>query len=249
MITTWNTPQIIGIILISLAFIALFSILVFLGIWTYKDAKSRGLNALLWTLVVILGSNSMLGLLLYILIGRRESKITCPECAEKTSSKAVYCEHCGKTIDRSRVIPGASAKKWLIAILVAFLIFIFGFGGGIAVLALNDANPGLLPNTSIGKVETGFFDTWKLTYYASTETMKKTIYINENGPKTLYFKGSCEEGTMRLVVIMGDEIQTFDVSGQTEENMIDISAYDTQSVTLQLINSEVQNGEFEARWN
>ena len=249
MIVTWNAPQIIGVILISLAFIALFSILVFLGIWTYKDAKSRGLNAPLWTLVVILGSNSMLGLLLYILIGRRESKITCPECAEKTSSKAVYCDHCGKTIDRSRVVPGPSAKKWLVAMLAAFLTFIIGFGGGIAVLALNDVNPGFFPNTSIGKVETGFGDSWKLTYYASTETMNKTIYINENGPKTLYFKGSCEEGTMMLVVVMGDEIQTFDVSDQTEEIMLDISPYDTRIVTLQLINSEVENGSFESHWN
>ena len=249
MINTWNAPQIIGVILISLAFIALLSILVFLGIWTYKDAKSRGLNAPLWTLVVILGSNSMLGLLLYILIGRRESKITCPECSQKTSSKAVYCDHCGKTIDRSRVNPGPSAKKWLIAMLAAFLVFVFGFGGGIAVISLNHANPGLFPNTSIGKVETGFGDSWKLTYYASTETMNKTIYINENGPKTLYFKGACEEGTMMLVVSIGDEIKTFDVSGQTEESMIDLSQYDTRSVTLQLINSEVQNGEFESHWN
>jgi len=247
--TTWNTPLIIGVILLSLATAALISIIVFLGIWTYKDAKSRGLNAPLWTVIVILGSNTMLGLLLYILIGRRESKITCPECAGKTSAKAVYCDHCGKSIDRSRVIPGPSAKKWLVAMLAALLVFIVGFGGGIAVITLNDANPGLLPNTSIGKVETGFFDTWKLTYYASTETMKKTIYVNENGPKSLYFKGACEVGTMRLIVIMGDEIQTFDVSGQFEESMIDLSAYDTRSVTLQLINNEVENGSFEARWN
>jgi len=247
--TTWNAPLIIGVILISLAAIALISILVFLGIWTYKDAKSRGLNAPLWTLIVILASRSpVLGLLIYILIGRRESKITCPECTEKTSSKAVYCDHCGKTIDRSRVVPSPSAKKWLVAMLAAFLVFIIGFGGGIAVITLNDANPGLFPNTSIGKVETGFGDKWKLTYYASTETMNKTIYINENGPKSLYFKGACEEGTMMLVVIMGDEIQTFDVSGQTEESMIDLSQYDTRSVTLQLINSDVENGEFEANW-
>jgi len=247
--TTWNTPLIIGVILISLAAIALVSILIFLGIWTYKDAKSRGLNAPLWTLIVILGSNTMLGLLLYILIGRRESKIICPECSEKTSSKAVYCDHCGRTIDRSRVIPGPSAKKWLIAMLAAFLVFIIGFGGGIAVITLNHANPGIPPNTSIGKVETDFNNTWILKYYASTEIMKKTISINENGPKSLYFKGACEEGTMALVVIIGDEIKTYDISGQYEETKIDLSQYDTRSVTLQLINSDVQNGEFEANWN
>jgi len=247
--TTMNTPLLIGVILLSLAAIALVSIIVFLGIWTYKDAKSRGLNATLWTLIVILGSNTMLGLLLYILIGRRESKITCPECSQNTSSKAVYCDHCGKTIDRSRVIPGPSAKKWLMAMLAAFLVFVVGFGGGIAVITLNHANPGLFPNTSIGKVETDFGNSWKLNYYASTETMNKTIYVNENGPKSLYFKGACEEGTMVLVVIIGDEIKTYDVSGQNEESMIDLSAYDTRSVTLQLINSEVQNGEFEAHWN
>lgn len=53
-----------------------FSILsmLFLGIWVYKDAKQRGLNAWLWALVSVMVGN-LVGLILYLLIGRKSSTI------------------------------------------------------------------------------------------------------------------------------------------------------------------------------
>lgn len=41
--------------------------------WVYKDAKSRGLNAELWVLIILCGG--FLGLIIYIFIGRKENKL------------------------------------------------------------------------------------------------------------------------------------------------------------------------------
>ena len=228
------------------AILSLMSIAVFLGIWTYRDAKEKGLNAILWTLVVVLGSQHLIGLLLYILVGRRNAKIICPECSAQTSAKAQYCEQCGKAIDREKLPVPHSAKKWLIAMLAAFLVFVVGMGSGIAVMVTNNAVPAIGENISIGKVEIDYSNGWKTSYASSTETMTKTIKIDENGPKTLYFKGYCAEGTMLLVVKTDNEITTYPVSAWEIDVPIDASK--TGSITLELINSKVKHGEFEARW-
>jgi len=241
-----STYEIIGMILIVTAILALVSIAVFLGIWTYRDAKEKGVNAVLWTLVVALGSQHLIGLLLYILVGRRNAKIICPECSAQTAAKALYCEQCGKAIDRSKFPAPHSAKKWLIAMLVAFLVFVVGMGSGIAVMVINDAVPALGNNISIGKVENDFGNKWNASYASSTETLTKTIRLNENGPKVLYFTGSCKEGSMLLIVKTDNEITTYPVTGQ--ETKIPLDASKTGSVTLELINSKVKHGEFEARW-
>ena len=247
-----STYEIIGLILIGIAILALISIVVFLGLWTYRDAKEKGLNAVLWTLVVVLGSQNLIGLLLYILIGRKNAKIICPECSAQTSAKAKYCEQCGKSIEKVKLPASHSAKKWLIAMLVAFLLFVVVMGSGIAVMVINDAVPALGENISIGKIETyygggyGGSGGWKTSYASSTETLTKTIKIDENGPKVLYFKGYCAEGTMLLVVKTDNEITTYRVTSWEADVPIDVTK--TGSVTLELINSKVKHGEFEARW-
>ena len=247
-----STYEVIGLILMVTAILALISIVVFLGLWTYRDAKEKGLNAVLWTLVVVLGSQNLIGLLLYILIGRKNAKIICPECSAQTSAKAKYCEQCGKAIDPSKLSAPRSAKKWLIAMLVAFLVFVVGMGSGIAVMVINDAVPALGENISIGKVETfygggyGGSGGWKASYASSTETLTRTIKIDENGPKVLYFKGYCAEGNMLLIVKTDNEITTYPVTSWDTDVSIDASK--TGSVTLELINSKVKHGEFEARW-
>lgn len=45
----------------------------FMGIWVYKDAKSRNLKAGLWTLIAMSGNNCS-GLFLYFLLGRKTTK-------------------------------------------------------------------------------------------------------------------------------------------------------------------------------
>ena len=61
---------------------------IFLGIWTYKDATNKGLNAKLWTLIVAFGPSGI-GLLIYFLVGRKQSFIKCVNCSKSTATNVV----------------------------------------------------------------------------------------------------------------------------------------------------------------
>ena len=67
---------------------------VFLIIWVYKDAKSRGMdNAVLMTIVTaVLG---LIGLLIYILMRPKGTLVPCPSCQKKRLEGSAKCPHCG----------------------------------------------------------------------------------------------------------------------------------------------------------
>ena len=79
-----NMFSVISLIFFLLMGISFISAAVFIAIWTYRDAKERGLPAGLWTFIVVLFSKDLLGILLYVLIGRRDSRFSCPNCGEMT---------------------------------------------------------------------------------------------------------------------------------------------------------------------
>lgn len=58
------------IVAIVLMFVSIILAAVFMCRWTYLDAKSRGLNASLWTVCVLIGQN-LTGLIIYLLVGRK----------------------------------------------------------------------------------------------------------------------------------------------------------------------------------
>lgn len=87
-------------------------------IWVYKDAERRGMNGLLWALLVFIGN--LIGLLIYLIVrqdnplregeGRAspgppaaippsEVKTTvCPSCKKPVESSFVFCPHCGASL-------------------------------------------------------------------------------------------------------------------------------------------------------
>jgi hypothetical protein len=240
--------EILGIFLFLIFVVACIGMIVFLATWVYKDAKARGLNAPLWTIVVLLAGQKLFGILLYLLVGRKETKITCPECSEKTSMKAKFCDNCGKPVNKDLVIKPKSQKKWLIALLVAFIVaFITGLGtmGIVFKIGYEGRLPG---NVSIGKMEKRFGDQWKVSVIRSNETLNKTVRVKNGDPDTLYFNGSCEEGSMVLIVTLDDETLTYELSDQNGETTVDLSGYDTDSLKLTLINNNVKNGKFNSSW-
>ena len=58
------------------------------------DAKRRGMNALLWTLLVIFVPKA-LGFLAYFLL-RKPLLMPCPQCGTPVSADFVYCQKCGR---------------------------------------------------------------------------------------------------------------------------------------------------------
>lgn len=244
-----SSLEIFGVFLFLIFVVACISMFVFLATWVYKDAKARGLNAPLWTIIVILAGQKLIGLLIYLFVGRKESKITCPECSEKTSEQAKFCDKCGKLVNQAIVIKPKSQKKWLVALLVAFIITVISGMGTMAVV-FNAGFQGKLPgNVSIGKTENRFGDKWKVTAMRSNETLSRTVTIRNGDPDTLYFEGSCEEGSMILVITYEDTILTYELSDQTGETIVNLNDFDTDRFRMTLINSNAKNVKFKSSWD
>lgn len=69
--------------------------------WVYKDAERRGMNGLLWALLVFIGN--ILGFLIYLIVrsdklsasASMTHEITCPGCAKILEEDFAFCPHCG----------------------------------------------------------------------------------------------------------------------------------------------------------
>ena len=63
--------------------------------YVYRDAKRRGMNPALWTLLVLLmaGPYTFIGLIVYLLI-RDPLPYTCPQCSATVSARFNFCPSC-----------------------------------------------------------------------------------------------------------------------------------------------------------
>jgi len=75
----------------ALAFSAVF---LMLG-YVYRDAKRRGMNAGLWTLLVLILSPAylLIGLIIYLLV-REPLPYRCPQCGATVNARYNFCPHC-----------------------------------------------------------------------------------------------------------------------------------------------------------
>ena len=92
--------------LFPLVSFVLMIIWVFVIIWVYRDAENRGMNGLLWALLVLIGS--IIGLLIYLIIRSdsvplpptSQATQSCPKCSQPVSANFTYCSHCGTKLQR-----------------------------------------------------------------------------------------------------------------------------------------------------
>ena len=80
--------------LITLSAVAL-SILFFSLGYVYRDAKRRGMNPGLWTLLVLLlsGGYFFIGFIIYLLV-REPLPFTCPQCSASVNARFNFCPSC-----------------------------------------------------------------------------------------------------------------------------------------------------------
>ena len=76
------------------------------GVYVYRDAKSRGMQAVLWTLITVL-TPAFLGFIIYLLVRGSYSNLRCPGCGEPVKEQYVVCPGCGKKL--RAVCPSCSA--------------------------------------------------------------------------------------------------------------------------------------------
>ncbi|MBP3543984.1 MAG: zinc ribbon domain-containing protein [Lachnospiraceae bacterium] len=75
-------------------FILLLILPLLLGVYVYRDARRRSMNAALWTLVVIL-TPALLGFIIYLLVRSSYSDLACPGCRASIKEQYTTCPHCG----------------------------------------------------------------------------------------------------------------------------------------------------------
>lgn len=80
---------------------------VFIGIYVYRDATRRGMNALLWTLIAVFAP-SLIGFIIYLIVRSNYSDLKCPRCATPVTEEFVVCPKCGAKL--KPVCPNCSAS-------------------------------------------------------------------------------------------------------------------------------------------
>lgn len=94
-------PQIFRYSSFSFLSFVLFVIWIMVIVWVYRDAERRGMNGVLWALLVLIGN--LIGLLIYLIV-RSDSLSSqtvepkmkmCPSCKKLVEEDFVFCPHCG----------------------------------------------------------------------------------------------------------------------------------------------------------
>lgn len=76
-------------------------------VWVYRDAERRGMNGILWALLVFIGN--LIGLLIYLIVrndvvtspATSVSAQSCPQCQKPVSPNFEFCPHCGARMEAS----------------------------------------------------------------------------------------------------------------------------------------------------
>ena len=83
------------IVLIPLLLLLIFAVIpVLLGVYVYRDAKSRGMDAVLWTIIAVLVP-SLIGFIVYLVVRGNHAFLQCPQCSAPVNEAYAVCPRCG----------------------------------------------------------------------------------------------------------------------------------------------------------
>lgn len=84
----------IGAFSIAVALAVVIAIPLIIGTYVYRDARRRGMNALLWALIAA-AAPALIGLIVYLLVRGSYSDLRCPQCDAPVKEQFVVCPRCG----------------------------------------------------------------------------------------------------------------------------------------------------------
>lgn len=87
----------VSIFLGALIAIAVLVLLILICVWTYRDAQHKGMNGIIWTLIVLLVP-SCIGLIIYLIVRMDAKKVTCSKCMKSVNGNSKYCSNCGEEL-------------------------------------------------------------------------------------------------------------------------------------------------------
>lgn len=221
---------------------------ILLGLWTYKDAKARGLNGGLWVAVVLLTPN-FIGLLLYFLIGRRNNAI-CSSCNKMIQTGSMYCPHCGQQQNQEPKIIGqrkSSNKGLLIGFIICIVTLTLLFAGAIFYSIYSE---GFAFNNSIaiGMINNSFGDKWNVSFRSFSGTLNSSVSIKDGNPKALEIETSLEEGNLILHIYQGNTNLSIPIKIGDDNFQQDLSQFKEGRVNLKLEGSKAKRGKIRIRW-
>ena len=96
----------ITIIMLLPLLVIIIAVPLLVGVYVYRDASSRGRNAVLWTLLAVLAP-SLIGFIIYLLVRGSYSNLKCRVCGERLREGYMVCPGCGAKLRPS--CPNCSA--------------------------------------------------------------------------------------------------------------------------------------------
>lgn len=94
--------------LVILVFIVLIPVLV--GVFVYRDAKARRMDAALWTVIAVIAPG-LIGLIIYLIVRNGHADAFCPKCGAEISEQYLACPRCGAILKRCCTACGAPAES------------------------------------------------------------------------------------------------------------------------------------------
>ena len=85
---------------------------ILLGLFVYRDAKARGMEPLLWTLLTVFAPG-FIGLIIYLVVRRDHFRLVCPQCGSEVQQGFVSCPTCGQKLCASCISCGTALRpEW-----------------------------------------------------------------------------------------------------------------------------------------
>ena len=218
----------------------------FASAWVYKDAKQKGLQAGLWALLVVLSGN-FIGLILYLLIGRKQERRACQHCGVATSTQGTFCSACGKENTASNSITQAN-KGLLFAciacIALAFIAFLLCFYSAFAsdgfAFERQFSAYHYGPNGSSKNVsQKSSGSTWELSYNEASGgyTFEKT-YNAGTEPLSLSVSIRCSGSVQLIVTQNGTSINKTLMEGSF---IFDMTGFSPGKINVKIVNIDASD--------
>ena len=211
----------------------------FVAIWVFKDAKSKGLPAGLWVFLVAM-TGSFMGLILYILIARKQEVKICGHCKMQTNQGA-YCSRCGNELtlvevskdkEKSKASRGlliasvASLAVVLVLIAVLVVTMIFPREGFKYVSSSSSYQRNLISLTTVrGLRQRSVGDTWEISFREATAGYTFKNSFRSAAPPSRLELDINTLGIIQLIVSQGStSINEILTEGFHEFDMSDFTA-------------------------
>lgn len=217
---------------------------VFCCIWIYKDCKSRGGNAVLWV-VICLAASPVIGILIYLIAGRKEEKVPCQSCGRMIDRQASFCAFCGyrqEAFSQGRADLSRQPKKrgqygLLIAAGISLVMMVAVMIGTVIVAVTSDGAADTLRLNSgyvVGSLTTGGSEDWHVRYAKASKGYRyyKTMKLENPQKQFLSIRVSCEGEGLTLRLAQGEHVEQLEISGFSDSQPYSLNGFEEGQLEL-----------------